>query len=75
MSTVEKGGPLSYIGIADEDLPLFFVGLASVIALLILLRMLYVQMKRRKKKRRRARLQRDVRRKEWEKEKEPFKRK
>lgn len=75
LSTVEKGGPLSYIGIADEDLPLFFVGLASVIALLILLRMLYVQMKRRKKKRRRARLQRDVRRKEWEKEKEPFKRK
>ncbi len=75
MRNVEKGGPLSYIGIADEELPLFFIGLASALILIILLRMLYVQMKRRKKKRRRARLQRDVRRKEWEKEKEPFKRK
>ncbi|NLD19380.1 MAG: D-alanyl-D-alanine carboxypeptidase [Clostridiales bacterium] len=72
LESVGKGGPLSYIGIADEDLPFFFIGLISIIIVLILIRIVLVKMRRNKKMRRRAQRQRSVRRREREKEKNPF---
>lgn len=72
MESVEKGGILSYIGIADEDIIFFVLGIIGILILLILIRMLYVRSRRKKRKRRRAERTRHVRRKEWEKEKNPF---
>ncbi|MDO4544941.1 MAG: D-alanyl-D-alanine carboxypeptidase family protein [Bacillota bacterium] len=72
MEKVEKGGPLSYIGIADEDIPFFLIGTISIIVILILIRIIFVRMKRKKKQRRRAQRQRKIKRKEREKEKNPF---
>lgn len=72
LENVKKGGPLSYIGIADEDLPFFFAGLISIIIILILIRIIMVKMKKNKKARRRAQRERNLRRREREKEKNPF---
>lgn len=38
METAEKGGPLSYIGIADEDVPKFLIlfGLALLTLIIII---------------------------------------
>lgn len=72
MENVEKGGPLSYIGIADEDIVFFVLGIIGLFVLLILIRIMVVQSRRKKRKRRRAARERSVRRKEWEKEKDPF---
>ncbi len=72
MENVEKGGILSYIGIADEDIIFFVLGIIGALILLIIMRMLYVRSRRKKRKRRRAERTRHVRRKEWEKEKNPF---
>ncbi len=72
MSNVEKGGPLSYIGIADENRLIFFMGLIFILITLIMIRLVTVRMRRKRKKRRQARRNRNVRRREWEKEKNPF---
>lgn len=71
-SAVDKGGILSYIGIPDEDVPMFLI---SVVIALILIFIIYNMLRRykyKKKKRRRAQMDRNTRRKEWEKEKNPF---
>lgn len=72
MSSIEKGGILSYIGIADEDRLSFFIGIIIFLLILMLIRMVYVSMRRKRKKRRRAERNRKIRRKEWEREKNPF---
>ena len=72
MEDMEKGGVLSYIGIADEDRTLFIVTVIFALLILIIIRILFVRSRRKKQKRRRARRNRNVRRREWEKEKNPF---
>lgn len=71
-SAVEKGGILSYIGIPDEDVPKFLIGLAVMIILIFVIYNVYRRSVYKQKKRRRAQISRDARRKEWEKEKNPF---
>lgn len=72
MADVEKGGLLSYIGIPDEDVPKFLIWLAVLAVTVLAVTKLYRQSKHRKKLRKKARINRNVRRKEWEKEKNPF---
>ena len=72
MENVKKGGPLSYIGIADENIIFFVLALIGLLVMLVLIRILIVQNRRKKRKRRRAARERSVRRKEWEKERDPF---
>lgn len=72
MKSVEKGGILSYIGIPDEDVPLFLISIAVAAILLILIIRIYNKSKSRKKRRMRAKINRNARRREWEKEKNPF---
>lgn len=72
MENVAKGGPLSYIGIADENIVFFVLAIVGLLIMLILIRILIVQNRRKKRRRRKAALERSVRRKEWEKEKDPF---
>lgn len=71
-SAVEKGGILSYIGIPDEDVPKFLIGLAVTIILIFVIYNIYRRYLYKQKKRRRAQMSRDARRKEWEREKNPF---
>ena len=68
----EKGGILSYVGIADEERLGFFLAILLIIVILIGGRMLYVQYRRKKRQQRKAQRQRNVRRREWDKEKNPF---
>ena len=70
LEDAEKGGVLSYVGIADEDAPIFFIALITLIAILILLKLR--GKKKQNRQRRRARNQRAVRRKEREGEGTPF---
>lgn len=72
MNSVNKGGILSYIGIADESRLGFFIGIIIMLIILVLIRMVLVSMRRKKKKRRRAERNRNIRRREWEREKDPF---
>ena len=72
LENVEKGGILSYIGIADENILPFILWLLSIAVLIIVIRMLIVRSRRKKKKRKKARRERNMRRREWEKEKNPF---
>ena len=59
LATAEKGGPLSYIGIADEDVPLFFIILALiVIGLIVFYRIKTSEKRRRRLERRRRREER-----------------
>lgn len=69
---IEKGGVLSYIGIADEHVPLFIITVILILAILIILRVLLRRRKWKKRRRQRAQIQRNARRKEWEREKNPF---
>lgn len=69
---VEKGGILSYVGIPDEDVPKALIGIAVVLILLFVIYNLYRRYQYKQKKRTRARIGRDIRRKEWDKEKNPF---
>ena len=69
---VEKGGVLSYIGIPDEDVPLFLASIVITLILLVVIYNVYRRHQYKQKKRRRAQINRDVRRKEWDKEKNPF---
>ncbi len=72
MESVEKGGLLSYIGIADEYVPHFIVTVVLVLLILIILRILYVQNRRRKRRRRRNQRNRNMRRREMEHRRNPF---
>lgn len=68
----EKGGVLSYIGIADEHIPRFIIMVILILAAMIAARMLYVRHKRLQRQRRRAQRERNMRRREWDKERNPF---
>ncbi len=57
LETAEEGGPLSYIGIADEDVPKFFILLGLAIVVLIIVRYM-VKTSRKNKARRRRRAER-----------------
>ena len=50
LENVEEGGPLSYIGIADEEVPAFIAFLAGLILLIIVISVLVRSSRRRKKK-------------------------
>lgn len=67
-----KGGALSYIGIADEHVPHFFISILVILILLIAGWLLYMRHQSIQKQKRRQR-QRELRRREWEKEQELFK--
>ena len=72
LENVDEGGILSYIGIADEDRLFFFAGLAAAVILFMIIVRIIKRLNYRKNKRRRAQRQRNVRRREWEKERNPF---
>ena len=72
MENVKEGGLWSRIGIPDEDVTLFLVGVASIAVLLILIRRVYLGTRRRRRLRKRAKRGRTVRRREREKERRPF---
>ncbi len=55
LETAEKGGPLSYIGIADEDVPLFLIIVGVVLLALIIIYRVRTSDKRRRRKERRER--------------------
>ena len=57
LETVEEGGPLSYIGIADEDVPKFIIIVVLIILLLLLL-CAFIRVSRRNRARRRRRAER-----------------
>lgn len=69
---VEKGGILSYVGVPDEDVPMFIIGIVIAAILIFILYNVYRRHQYKLKRRRRAQLNRDVRRREWDKEKNPF---
>lgn len=69
---VDKGGVLSHIGIPDEDVPKFLIGIAIALVLLFVIYNVNRRYQYKQKRRRRARIGRDIRRKEWDKEKNPF---
>ena len=74
LESVEKGGPLSYIGIADEHKTLFIV---TQVILLILIFVLFVAVKRSQRKKRqrmKAKRAREARRREWERQRDMFNR-
>ena len=72
LEPVNKGGILSYIGIADEDRWLFVLAVVAAFILLMAIMTFRKRLRRKKYVRRRAKRQRSVRRREWEKEKHPF---
>ena len=72
MEGIEKGGILSYIGIADENILTFIIGVVIFLIILMIIRIMMVRYRRKKKKRRKAERERHMRRKEWQKEKNPF---
>jgi len=69
---VAKGGILSYIGIANEDIGTFVIILIVLLLIATALRRKYIKNQYRKKKETRARINRNIRRREWDKEKNPF---
>jgi len=72
VENVEKGGILSYIGVPDEDVPLFLTGVAIALILIFIIYNVYRRYQYKQKRRRRAQISRDARRREWDKEKNPF---
>ena len=73
LESVKKGGLLSYIGVADEDRGIFLGGLILMIVLVAAIILIMKRMQRKKRARRRAQRNRNMRRKAWEREKDPFK--
>lgn len=72
LESVEKGGVLSYIGIADENRTLFIV---TQVILLLLIFTVFIAVKRSQRKKRRrmkAKRARDARRREWERQRDMF---
>ena len=72
MENVKKGGPLSYIGIADENVFEFFLILAGAIAALIVIIFIIKIRRQINRERRRARNRRSIKREERERERNPF---
>ena len=71
LESVEKGGPLSYIGIADEHKTLFIV---MQVILLILIFVAVKRSQRKKRQRMKAKRAREARRREWERQRDMFNR-
>ena len=69
---VEKGGILSYIGIPDEDVPLFLISIVTALILIFVIYNVYRRYQYKQKRRKRAQINREARRREWDKEKNPF---
>ena len=69
---VEKGGILSYIGIPDEDVPLFLISIVMALILIFVIYNVYRRYQYKQKRRKRAQINREARRREWDKEKNPF---
>ncbi|MGN0704085.1 MAG: D-alanyl-D-alanine carboxypeptidase family protein [Lentihominibacter sp.] len=69
-----RGGALSYIGIADEHVIYFLLGIPAALIVLIAARLLYVRHRRKKRQRRKAQRERNIRRRERDREKNPFNR-
>ena len=74
LESAEQGGILSYIGIADEDRGVFLAGLLAAVVLVIAISLILKRMRRKKRARRRAQRNRNIRRRAWEREKDPFNR-
>ncbi len=74
VESADKGGVLSYIGIADEDRVAFFIGLLIAAVLLVLIAIVLQRMKEKQRARRRASRRRKIKRREREREKDPFNR-
>lgn len=72
VKNVDKGMFLSYIGIPDDKILLFIGILAGILLLILILTWAYRKNKHRKKLKKRAKINRNIRRREWEKEKNPF---
>lgn len=72
METASKGGFLSYIGIAEEDVLFFLIGIAALIILVLVI--IHLLRKKREKDRIRSRSknQRKVKQRERERERDPF---
>ena len=66
LETAEKGGPLSYIGIADEDVPMFLILVGLALLTLFIIIVLIRAAKRNKKRRQRRDEKREAARKEAE---------
>ena len=66
LETAEEGGPLSYIGIADEDVPKFFILLGLAIVVLIIVRYMIKTSKKNKARRRRRAERREAEKREAE---------
>ncbi|MGX8775007.1 MAG: D-alanyl-D-alanine carboxypeptidase family protein, partial [Bacillota bacterium] len=49
LETVEEGGPLSYIGIADEDAPMFLMMVGAALLVLIIIIRVIIILRRRKR--------------------------
>lgn len=73
LENVEKGGILSYVGIADEERGGFFGILAAIVLTVAVIFFLVKRMQHKKRMRERARRKRAVRKREWERENKPFK--
>ena len=69
---VEKGGILSYVGIPDENVPIFLISVALILILIFVIYNVYRRHQYKQKRRRRAQMNREIRRREWEKERNPF---
>ena len=63
-----RGGPLSYIGIADDRVIYFVLAIPLILIALIAARMLYVRHRRIQRQKSKARREREIRRSEREKE-------
>ncbi len=68
LEEVQKGGILSNIGIADEELPLFFLILSMVIILILILRITRNLRRAKRRRRRRTKRQRAISRREAQKQ-------
>ena len=67
-----KGGPLSYIGIADDRVIYFVLAIPPVMIVLIVARLLYVRHRRIQRQRGRAQRERNIRKHERGREKNHF---
>lgn len=72
LETAEEGGPLSYIGIADEDVPKFIIGLILAIILVLFIIPLARASKRNKERRKRRAARRAAEKKAAENKENPF---
>jgi D-alanyl-D-alanine carboxypeptidase (penicillin-binding protein 5/6) len=72
LKAVSKGGVLSNVGVSDDNVGAFLGVVIAIVILLILLRVYVNRARRKKLERQRAQRKRNVRRRQWDKEKHPF---